>query len=73
MRPLTDRQREVLCAIDKLTAQHGYPPTYRELLVVLGIRSPHALVCHLRALKRKSAVTWQPYSPRTLRVVRREE
>lgn len=73
MRPLTARQREVVCAIDTLTAQQGYPPTWRELMAALGLRSANTINGHLHSLRVKGAVTWRPEGRRTLRVVRREE
>jgi DNA-binding MarR family transcriptional regulator len=41
-RPLTERQREVLSAIETFIEKHSFPPTERELAEVLG--------CHYRSI-----------------------
>jgi repressor LexA len=49
---LTRRQEEALAAIRRHIAQHGYPPTVRELARALGLRSPssaHHLLGELEA------------------------
>jgi hypothetical protein len=65
---LAPRQREVLAAIESATAERGYPPTLRELGAALGISSTNGVYDHLRALRRKGAITWDPTKARTLRV-----
>ncbi len=67
---ITDRQRKVLMAIDSLTAMNGYPPTVRDIADYLGISSPNGVTCHLKLLKLKGFVTWNPHRSRTLRRVR---
>ena len=67
----TPRQQQVLDAIRDLTAEAGYPPTLRELGERLGIRSMNGVADHLKALKAKGHVSWQPASARTLQVVKR--
>lgn len=52
-RRLTDRQRLVLDVIRRWIAQHGYPPTLRELGGELGIASTNGVNDHLVALERK--------------------
>lgn len=52
-RMLTARQTEVLEAIRRLTREQRRPPTYRELMSVLGISSPNGMAGNLRALERK--------------------
>ncbi len=39
----------------------------RELMDKLDISSPNGIECHLKALKRKKLVTWEPGQSRTLR------
>src|SRR5262245_5839851 len=53
MRPLTPRQREVLCCICDFCRERQYPPTRRELAARLGTRSPRIVEYHLRVLHRK--------------------
>ena len=56
MNNLTDRQREVLQAIGRLTLSLGVSPTFRELAAELGI-SEKAAFDNVTALERKRAVT----------------
>ena len=65
----TNRQLEIVNAIRELTGKQGYPPTVRELQSRFGYASPHGVVCHLRALRRKGWVTWAEGLNRTLRAV----
>jgi SOS-response transcriptional repressor LexA len=50
MKPLTDRQREVLRMIVEITDQLGYPPSFRELATALGVGVPrvHQMIDRLR-------------------------
>lgn len=64
---LTKRQREVLRAIDRLTAKRGKPPSFRELANQLGISSINGIQCHLRSLRSKGLVDWDEGRSRTLR------
>lgn len=68
MKGLTARQVDVLIAIDVFARGHGYPPSFHDLRQILGLRSVNGVNDHLRALKRKGCVTWQPYISRTLRL-----
>src|SRR3990167_6638807 len=52
MRELTDRQREILGFIRAFSAEHGVPPTVREIGGRFRI-TPRAAFDHLRALERK--------------------
>jgi repressor LexA len=68
MTHLTARQSEVVATIRRLTKQHGYPPTMRELGDALGITSPNGILCHLNALRAKGELTWTNGKSRTLRL-----
>ena len=65
---LTDRQQEVLVALQASTAANGYPPTVRELGAALGLSATASVHEHLRALQRKGWVVRQAGSPRTTRL-----
>ncbi|MCB4338737.1 transcriptional regulator [Bacillus subtilis] len=71
MRKITDRQFEALQTIEKYIKEKGYPPTYRELMRMLGVTSPSTVKGLLDALRRKEYVTWEAGSPRTLRIMHR--
>lgn len=68
MTDLTGRQADVLAAVVSLTADLGYPPTVTELAAELGACRSVTHV-HLQKLRRAGVITWQPRSPRTVRVV----
>ncbi len=70
MKPLTRRQAEVLRLIAESIRRSGYPPTVRELCARLGIASPNAVSCHLRALERKGHIRRSPQSPRAIEVMK---
>jgi repressor LexA len=65
-RPLTSQQRCLIFEIIDYQAKHGFPPTIRELCGLMRISSPNGIMCHLKALKKKGCLTWQPYKPRTI-------
>lgn len=47
---MTDRRRQILRYIAQATAQHGYPPTVREIGEAVGLSSSSSVHFHLRAL-----------------------
>jgi repressor LexA len=65
MRPLTDRQREVLGFVEEFCATQGYPPTVREVAAAFGIQ-PRAAADHLEALNRKGQLHREPGRSRGL-------
>jgi repressor LexA len=66
---LTDRQTQVLQFIQDFQAEHGYPPTVREVAANFGFRSPRAAHDHMKALQRKGFISSAPGLPRTLAVL----
>jgi repressor LexA len=56
MRPLTDRQAEILQFIRDAVETTGLPPTRAEICSALGFASPNAAEDHLRALERKGVI-----------------
>ena len=53
---LTSRQRQVLSFIQNFAAEHGYPPTVREIAGHFEI-DYRAAIDHLRALQKKGSLT----------------
>lgn len=68
MRELTAKQREVLDFVRSFTAEHGVPPTVREIGARFRI-TPRAAFDHLRALERKGALQRRPSARRTSRAL----
>ncbi len=66
---LTDRQAQVLEFINSFLAEHGYPPTVREVAGRFGFRSPRAAHDHMKALERKGYLHSEPGLPRALNVI----
>jgi repressor LexA len=64
--PLTLRQAAVLDFLRTFVADHGYPPTIREICQRFGISSPNGVVCHLRALERVGAIRRDPNRSRAI-------
>ncbi|MCK9375401.1 MAG: transcriptional repressor LexA [Syntrophobacterales bacterium] len=75
MKPLTDRQQQVLAFVEEFCGRQGYPPTVREVATHFGIQ-PRAAADHLAACKRKGYLHREPglsrglsLSPRSLGAV----
>ena len=51
---LTERQREIYDFIKSKIESRGYGPTVREIGLAFEIRSPNGVMCHLKALEKKS-------------------
>lgn len=56
-RPLTKQQQLVYDYIREQIVARGYGPTVREIGKHMDIKSPNGVMCHLRALERKSMIT----------------
>ena len=57
MKPLTEKQAQVLAFLREYVAEHGHFPTYKAMLAGLGYRSPNSIRQHLVALERKGYLT----------------
>ncbi len=66
-KPATDRQRSILEAIRELTAEHGYPPSVREIGERVGLSSSSTIHSHLKSLERRGLISRDPTKPRALR------
>ena len=64
---LTDRQQQVLDFIREHIQGAGYPPTIREIGDHLGIASTNGVADHLKALRRKGALTHEGMKSRALK------
>lgn len=66
---LTKRQGDILDFIRRYIKDFGYAPTVRKIGDSFGIKSPNGVVCHLKALAKAGAISWEPHSARTLRIL----
>jgi len=55
---ITARQREVYDTIVRFHRQKGFMPTFRDLMALLGIKSPNGLMWHMEALLKKGWIEW---------------
>lgn len=59
----------MLNCIAALIERNEFPPTVRDLAIVLKIRSPNGVMSHLRPLRKKGWLDWQDGKARTLRLI----
>jgi repressor LexA len=71
MEPLTQRQQQVLELIAGHIERHGFPPSHRELMLSLGVKSQLGVLKHLRALERKGHLTCRQGSSRGISLANR--
>jgi len=55
-KPATERQRKILDVIAGFTAEHGYPPSVREIGELVGLSSSSTIHAHLKALERRGLI-----------------
>jgi repressor LexA len=66
-KPATERQQRILDVIRAFTAEHGYPPSVREIGERVGLSSSSTIHAHLKALERHGLISRDPTKPRALR------
>jgi repressor LexA len=67
MEDLTQRQREVLAALQRLHYQHGFAPSLREVASEVGLASAGSVHPHVVKLTERGLVERRPGQPRTVR------
>ena len=70
MKPLTDRQQEILGFIEESIAQAGFPPTIAEIADAFNVRSTNSIRGHLQALARKGFIELVPAASRGIRLLK---
>ena len=63
----TDRQFAILEVIRSFTAEHGYPPSVREIGELVGLSSSSTIHAHLKTLERRGYLSRDPSKPRAMR------
>ncbi len=66
-KPATQRQVDILDCINAFTAEHGYPPSVREIGERVGLSSSSTIHSHLKTLERRGLLQRNPTKPRALR------
>lgn len=60
-----DPQRDVLECIRDFIKEHQYAPTMAEICRILGVHSKGTVAKHLKALRNRGLLTWEPGCERT--------
>jgi hypothetical protein len=68
-RPTTERQQAILEFMQRYLAEHGFPPTLREIGESQGLTNVSAVRGHLAALEKKGYIVKQPDKARSIRLV----
>ncbi|PZG22143.1 repressor LexA [Micromonospora craterilacus] len=63
---LTRRQQQILTVIRQWVAQHGYPPTVREIGRAVGLGSPSSVTHHLKTLEGRGLLRRAAGGPRAV-------
>lgn len=65
----TRKQQELLQFVDGFIREHGYGPSYREIMSGLGYKSVSTVATHIDGLIAKGYLNRRDNSPRSLEVV----
>lgn len=69
----TKRQRELLTFIQEFIAEHGYSPSYREIMAGLNYTSVATVALHVNSLIKRGHLRKRDHSARSLEVVEPSE
>ncbi|MEK4442356.1 LexA family protein [Niallia sp. FSL K6-0077] len=69
---LTQKQQNVLNALEIYINENGYSPSYRQLAKVVNLKSSSTVSGYLLRLKEAGYVTWEEGCPRTLSIIKKE-
>jgi SOS-response transcriptional repressor LexA len=65
----TKKQREVLTYVQEFIAEHGYSPSYREVMKAKGYTSVASVALHINSLIKRGHLRKRDHSARSLEVV----
>lgn len=66
----TKKQKEILSFIDQFIAEHGYSPSYREIMSGLNYTSVATVALHVNSLIKRGHLRKRDHSARSLEVVK---
>ncbi len=72
LRP-TKKQKELLSFIEKFIAEHGYSPSYREIMTGLNYNSVATVALHVNNLIKRGHIRKRDHSARSLELVKTTE
>ena len=70
---LTPKQEEVFNFIKKYSAEHGFPPSVREICASLGLSSPATVQAHINHLKEAGVIRNSSNKFRTIEILTENE
>ena len=65
---LTNRQYQIYSVIKKFIKENGYAPTIREIGLMVGLKSTATIFDHLRRLRGKGYIEFEPKKSRTIKI-----
>ena len=65
----TKKQKELLTYIEAFITEHGYSPSYREIMAALGYNSVATVALHINNLIARGHLDKRDHSARSLEVV----
>lgn len=68
MRPISEKQKQILTFIRECTAEQGYPPSVREIAAAVGLRSPSSVHAHLKHLRELGYLEQEEGKTRTVKL-----
>src|SRR6266567_4328850 len=66
---LTKRQQEIFAFIKRYSADHGYPPTVRDIGKAVGLASSSTVHAHLANLEKVGLLRRDPSKPRAIEML----
>lgn len=69
----TKKQKEILSYIETFIAEHGYSPSYREIMTGLNYTSVATVALHVNSLIKRGHLLKRDHSARSLEVVNANE
>lgn len=66
MKSLSPKQQQIYDYIVDFSAQHGYPPSVREIGEYVGLKSPSTVHFHLKGLKAAGFISQQEGKTRAI-------
>lgn len=68
--PLTERQKKLYRILNDEINKHGFPPTVRELLPLLGVKSTSLVYAELKNLEKAGYIQKDPTKPRAITITK---
>lgn len=66
MKPLSEKQRQIMDCIAKSIDEHGYPPSVREICSAVRLKSPSTVQRHLNILESRGFIRRESGSSRSI-------